>query len=160
MQFSKELRSEVRLESTWVWVAPSDWLEAAQWAHSQGLVRGEWLTAAHEGDLKFSLFMCLSNQTGKQKYIFATQTEIEITSVSSIYLRLEFHERETQQLFGLRFLNMTNSEPALQIQVEGFPLRRDFSLTPRVELPWPGQVDPEKNAKRRTPPGVNQEWLT
>ncbi len=160
MQFSKEIRSELRPDSIWVWVAPTDWLEAAQWAHSQGLVRGEWLTAAHEGEHRFSVLMCISDQMGNQKHIFATETENEIISVSAIFSSLEFHERETQQLFGLRFLNLTNSQPAFQIEVDGFPLRRDFVLTPRVEMPWPGQVDPEKNAKRRTPPGVNQEWLT
>ena len=159
MQYSKELRSEVRPDSTWIWVTPSEWLDAAQWAHSQGLVRGEWLTAAHEGDQQFSILMCLSDASGAQKHIFVTKTELEITSASSIFSSLEFHERETRQLLGVNFVNLTNDEPALQLQVEGFPLRRDFALTPRVETPWPGQVDPEKSAKRRTQPGVNQEWL-
>ena len=155
-----ELRRQNRATGTWIWVAAKDWLNSAQSALAQGLVRGEWLTATHLADDKFMVAMCLSDQVCANQHVILTETNSEIASVSSVYQNLEFHEREMRQMQGLNFIGLKKDEPAFIAQFSGYPLRRDFALVPRLEIDWPGQVDPEKSAKRKTPPGVNAEWLS
>jgi hypothetical protein len=61
-----------------------------------------------------------------------------------------------------KFIGNNNSELAFEIELSGFPLRRDFALTTRADSQWPGSVEPDVNAKRRAslPPGVLPEWTS
>jgi NADH-quinone oxidoreductase subunit C len=61
-------------------------------------------------------------------------------SISDLYPGANWHERETWELFGIRF----DGHPqlvklVLPEQFEGYPLRKDFPLTTRLAKPWPGE---------------------
>lgn len=160
-KYPNSIRSEERSGSNWLWIDARHWVDCAGWLKDQGLVRCEWLTAAHEADNQFQVTLCVSDVLSNEKVLVLTQVENEIESLEQIYPVVQFHEREVRQMLGLEFLNTSNNSPAFNADFVGHPLRRDFALTERTEHEWPGQVDPEKATKRRPAlaPGVRQEWL-
>jgi NADH-quinone oxidoreductase subunit C len=128
----------------------------------RGLVRCEWLTATHNGGDSFEISLMLSNEDLTKSLILSTDIEISIESLIDVYPSADFHEREVSQMFGVEFIGNRNSAPAFEIELSGFPLRRDFALKTRADAQWPGAVDPDENAKRRPslPPGVLPEWTS
>ncbi|HET9671361.1 MAG TPA: NADH-quinone oxidoreductase subunit C [Actinomycetota bacterium] len=65
-------------------------------------------------------------------------------TVSDLFPTSDWHERETREMFGIRFeghpkpVKLLLSEP-----FEGQPLRKDFPLMTREAKPWPGAVEGE-----------------
>ncbi len=72
--------------------------------------------------------------------------EPALDSVADLFATCNWHERETQEMFGIRFegrpqpVKLLLSEP-----FEGFPLRKDFPLMSREVKPWPGAVEGEED---------------
>jgi NADH-quinone oxidoreductase subunit C len=67
-----------------------------------------------------------------------------VPTISDLYPGANWHERETWELFGIRF----DGHPQLvklllPEQFEGHPLRKDFPLTTRLAKPWPGEETSE-----------------
>ena len=67
-----------------------------------------------------------------------------VPTISDLYPGANWHERETWELFGIRF----DGHPQLvklllPEQFEGHPLRKDFPLTTRLAKPWPGEEKSE-----------------
>lgn len=67
-----------------------------------------------------------------------------IDSWASVYPGSDWNERETWEMFGIRF----DGHPGLRhiylpTEFEGYPLRKDFPLLARRVKPWPGIVDVE-----------------
>jgi NADH-quinone oxidoreductase subunit C len=67
-----------------------------------------------------------------------------VPTISDLYPGANWHERETWELFGIRF----DGHPQLvklllPEQFEGYPLRKDFPLTTRLAKPWPGEETSE-----------------
>jgi NADH-quinone oxidoreductase subunit C len=66
-------------------------------------------------------------------------------TVSDLFPTSDWHERETREMFGIRFeghpkpVKLLLSEP-----FEGMPLRKDFPLMTREAKPWPGAVEGEE----------------
>ena len=66
-------------------------------------------------------------------------------TVSDLFAGANWHERETLEMFGIRFeghpqpVKLLLSEP-----FEGFPLRKDFPLMTREAKLWPGAVEGEE----------------
>jgi NADH-quinone oxidoreductase subunit C len=66
-------------------------------------------------------------------------------TVSDLFPTSDWHERETREMFGIRFeghpkpVKLLLSEP-----FEGEPLRKDFPLMSREAKPWPGAVEGEE----------------
>ena len=66
-------------------------------------------------------------------------------TISDLYLGANWHERETAEMFGIRFeghpqpVKLLLSEP-----FEGHPLRKDFPLMTREAKPWPGAAEGEE----------------
>jgi NADH-quinone oxidoreductase subunit C len=66
-------------------------------------------------------------------------------TVSDLFPTSDWHERETAEMFGIRFeghpqpVKLLLSEP-----FEGHPLRKDFPLMTREAKPWPGAVEGEE----------------
>jgi NADH-quinone oxidoreductase subunit C len=66
-------------------------------------------------------------------------------TVSDLFPTSNWHERETREMFGIRFaghpkpVKLLLSEP-----FEGQPLRKDFPLMTREAKPWPGAVEGEE----------------
>ncbi|MFJ4440033.1 NADH-quinone oxidoreductase subunit C [Streptomyces sp. NPDC088923] len=90
-----------------------------------------------------------------------------LASAVEVYAGAAWHERETHEMFGLRFEGHPNLTPLLLPETfEGHPLRKDFVLAARVAKAWPGAKEPGESGhgtpKRRQmlPPGVPDpnEW--
>lgn len=68
-----------------------------------------------------------------------------LPSIHDIWPTCDWHERETTEMFGVRFeghpqpVKLLLSEP-----FEGHPLRKDFALMSREAKPWPGAVEGEE----------------
>lgn len=67
-------------------------------------------------------------------------------TISDLFPTCDWHERETSEMFGIRFeghpqpVKLLLSEP-----FEGHPLRKDFPLMTREAKPWPGAVEGEED---------------
>lgn len=62
-----------------------------------------------------------------------------IPSAVDVYAGANWHERETWELFGIVFSGHPRlSRLLLPDWQEGFPLRKDYQLSARIEKPWPG----------------------
>lgn len=140
----------------------SVWLNQAAEMKQRGLVRCEWLTATHNGGDSFEISLMLSNEDLTESLILSTDIEASLESLIEVYPNVDFHEREVAQLFGVEFIGNENSALAFEIELTGFPLRRDFALATRADTQWPGAVEPDETAKRRPslPPGVLPEWIS
>jgi NADH-quinone oxidoreductase subunit C len=140
----------------------SEWQVQAAEMKQRGLVRCEWLTATHNGGESFEISLMLSDEGLTESLILSTDIKTSIESLIDVYPSVHFHEREVSQMFGVEFIGNRNSAPAFEIELTGFPLRRDFALRARAETPWPGAVEPDESAKRRPalPPGVLPEWTS
>jgi len=143
-------------------VETSQWVAKVTEMKQLGFVRCEWLTATHNGGDSFEVSLLLSNEELTESSILVTQIETSVESLSTIYPSVDFHEREVAQMFGIKFEGNENSALAFEIDLAGFPLRRDFALVTRVDTQWPGAVEPDESAKRRPalPPGVLPEWTS
>jgi NADH-quinone oxidoreductase subunit C len=70
--------------------------------------------------------------------------EPAVDSVSGVYAGANWHERETHEMFGIRFEGHPDLRNMyLPSDFEGHPLRKDFPLLARMVKPWPGIVDVE-----------------
>ena len=141
-------------------VEKSEWVNKANEMKQLGFLRCEWLTATHNGGDAFEISLMLSTVDLSESGILSTRIETSLASLSEIYPSVDFHEREVAQMFGVEFIGNENSAPAFEIELVGFPLRRDFALVTRADTQWPGAVEPDETARRRPslPPGVLPEW--
>jgi NADH-quinone oxidoreductase subunit C len=141
-------------------VDKSQWQTQAAEMKQRGLIRCEWLTATHNGGNSFEISLMLSNEDLTESLILSTDIEASLESLIEVYPNVDFHEREVAQMFGVKFIGNKNSSLAFEIELNGFPLRRDFALATRADTQWPGAVEPDETAKRRPalPPGVLPEW--
>ncbi len=74
-------------------------------------------------------------------------TEPVLASVAEVYAGAAWHERETAEMFGVRFVTGAGVELAqepllLPPGFEGHPLRKEFALQARLDRPWPGDKEP------------------
>jgi NADH-quinone oxidoreductase subunit C len=67
-------------------------------------------------------------------------------TISDLYPTCDWHERETMEMFGIRFdghprpVKLLLAEP-----FDGYPLRKDFPLMSREVKPWPGAAEGEED---------------
>jgi NADH-quinone oxidoreductase subunit C len=67
-----------------------------------------------------------------------------LASVHDLFATCDWHERETMEMFGIRFEGHPRPVKLLLAEpFEGFPLRKDFPLMSREVKPWPGAVEGE-----------------
>ena len=66
-------------------------------------------------------------------------------TISDLYAGCNWHERETMEMFGIRFEGHPQPVKLLLSELfEGNPLRKDFALMSREVKPWPGAVEGEE----------------
>lgn len=142
--------SEVQTVDAMDWVAVHSQLRDAGYAL-------DYLTAVHNHGEEF---IVVTHLTGTdERNVRTVITDARIASLSEMFSTAQFHERETRQMFGITFAGLNNEALAFEGVVEG-ALRKDFALTDRMNVDWPGAVEPDANARRRPslPPGVFAEW--
>jgi NADH-quinone oxidoreductase subunit C len=130
----------------------------------------DWLSAVDELADGFSVVAHLWSTARRHGVLLRTRVpreSAELASVVDLFPGAGWHERETYEMFGVRFEGHPNLTPLLlPPQFEGHPLRKEFVLASRVAKPWPGAKEPgesEAGVARRQPmrpPGVPDpaEW--
>jgi NADH-quinone oxidoreductase subunit C len=67
-------------------------------------------------------------------------------TISDLFPTCNWHERETLEMFGIRFEGHPQPVKLLLAEpFEGNPLRKDFPLMTREAKPWPGAVEGEED---------------
>ncbi len=100
------------------------------------------------GDTRFQLLVRLSDPSRHigitLKVDVPDSATPEMPTWVPIFAGAAWHERETWEMFGIRFLGHPDLRHLyLPSDFEGFPLRKDFPLLARMVKPWPGIVDVE-----------------
>jgi NADH-quinone oxidoreductase subunit C len=68
-----------------------------------------------------------------------------VPTVSDLWPTCDWHERETAEMFGIKFQgHPTPVKLLLSEPFEGHPMRKDFPLMTREAKPWPGAVEGEE----------------
>ena len=93
-------------------------------------------------------------------------SDLAVASVTDLWPGAAWHERETHEMFGVRFDGFDDGtglglRPLLLPDgFEGTPLRKSFVLAARASKPWPGAKEPGESdagppSRRKVlPPGV------
>jgi NADH-quinone oxidoreductase subunit C len=69
-----------------------------------------------------------------------------LATVSDVWPTCDWHERETLEMFGIRFEGHPQPVKLLLPEpFEGHPLRKDFPLMTREAKPWPGASEIEED---------------
>ena len=148
-----QMRDGVR----WITVEPQDWASMHNELRSAGSTTLNYVTAVHNSGDEF---IVVSHLTGSTECIVRTViTDARIDSLTELFLIAGFHERETSQMFDITFDGLKDNSLAFEGVTQG-ALRKDFALTDRMAVAWPGAVEPDANARRRPslPPGVFEAW--
>ena len=67
-------------------------------------------------------------------------------TISDLYPTCDWHERETMEMFGIRFEGHPRPVKLLLAEpFDGHPLRKDFPLMSREVKPWPGAAEGEED---------------
>lgn len=89
-----------------------------------------------------------SRRHGVRVKVACDKDEPTCPTISDLYPGANWHERETWELFGIKFEGHPQLvKLLLPEQFEGFPLRKDFELMTRVAKPWPGEETSEGQAE-------------
>ncbi|MGW3442891.1 NADH-quinone oxidoreductase subunit C [Streptomyces sp. NPDC001076] len=152
-------------------VPPSSWLAALEIARTAlSCTYFDWLSAVDEPGTGFRVCAHVVALAPVRRLLLRTtvpHTAPELPSAVGVYAGARWHERETHEMFGVRFTGHPGLDHLLLPETfEGHPLRKDFVLAARVAKAWPGAKEPGESdhggPKRRQmlPPGVPDpnEW--
>lgn len=83
-----------------------------------------------------------------------------VDSIVTVLPAATWHERETAEMFGVRFQGHPDPRPLLLSPDLGIhPLRKEAVLVARVARPWPGAAEGKGSGRRGQPVGAPREWL-
>lgn len=154
-------------------VPAASWIAALETARDElGCSYFDWLSAVDEPGTGFLVCAHVAApRSGRVRRLLVRTTVPHeapaLPSAIGVYAGAAWHERETHEMFGIRFEDHPHLVPLLLPEgFEGHPLRKDFVLAARVAKAWPGAKEPGESEhggpKRRTmlPPGVPDpnEW--
>jgi len=149
-------------------VAPDEWVTSCAEVYSSGLAF-DWLSACDEigqaDELRIVVRFDRPDGTGTRIETRVPRNEPRLATLRRLIAGAAWHERETQELFGVVFTGQDGeslpAEPLL-LPAEGtaghpggHPLRKDYVLAARAVTPWPADAGGAEDARRRqSPPGV------
>ncbi|MGV9990080.1 NADH-quinone oxidoreductase subunit C [Streptomyces sp. NPDC003374] len=152
-------------------VPPAAWVPALRTARDElGCTYFDWLSAVDEPGAGFHVCAHVAALAPVRRLLLRTTVPHEapeLPTAVDVYAGAAWHERETHEMFGVRFEGHPGLEHLLLPETfEGHPLRKDFVLAARVAKAWPGAKEPGESEhggpKRRQmlPPGVPDpnEW--
>lgn len=153
------------------------WAASATAAADAGYTFFDWLSAVDQTDAEpagFDIVVHLAVLAPLHRLLLRTRVPVdgEIASLTGVFAGAAWHERETWEMFGVRFTGFQDGtgeglRPLLLPDgFEGTPLRKSFQLAARAVKPWPGAKEPGESEagaapsrRRITPPGVpDQSW--
>jgi NADH-quinone oxidoreductase subunit C len=118
------------------------WLAAIDWSNEVAVgdpVEGEPV------EERFEVISRLSDVSAGEAVILSTdlpRDDPQIPSLSGVYPAANWHERETADMFGIRFEDHPNPVRIyLPEGFEGHPLRKSYPLLSREVKPWPGAAE-------------------
>lgn len=87
-----------------------------------------------------------------------------LETIVHVYPGASWYEREIAEMLGVQMTGAVDARPLLRRTDEGAPtLLKSTVLGARILTPWPGDVDPEGDAKanrrRQRAVGVAEGWL-
>ncbi|KOV70796.1 NADH-quinone oxidoreductase subunit C, partial [Streptomyces sp. MMG1121] len=169
--FGTDATAEEAYDLLTVDVPPSSWLTALETARTTlGCTYFDWLSAVDEPGTGFRVSAHVVALGPVRRLLVRTTVPHEapeLPSAVGVYAGAAWHERETHEMFGVRFEGHPGlAHLLLPENFEGHPLRKDFVLAARVAKAWPGAKEPGESEhggpKRRQmlPPGVPDpnEW--
>ncbi|MEX0706287.1 MAG: NADH-quinone oxidoreductase subunit C, partial [Nitriliruptoraceae bacterium] len=144
--------SRVEFRTFTLTVAPDAWFDVAR-------------VCRDESSLAFDMFDCLFGIDAREDgfdvvaVLYSTSTGNRVSlrtrcsggreaptcpSITELYRGADWMERETWDMFGIEFDGHPGLAPRLLTveNFEGWPLRKDFTLTARVAKAWPGVKEP------------------
>ncbi|MDQ0992419.1 NADH-quinone oxidoreductase subunit C [Streptomyces sp. V3I7] len=169
--FGPDATAEESYEVLTVDVPPASWIPALETARTTlSCTYFDWLSAVDEPGAGFRVSAHVVALNPVRRLLVRTTVPHEAPALPSavgVYAGAGWHERETHEMFGVRFDDHPGLEHLLLPEnFEGHPLRKDFVLAARVAKAWPGAKEPGESdhggPKRRQmlPPGVPDpnEW--
>ncbi|WP_329275988.1 NADH-quinone oxidoreductase subunit C [Streptomyces sp. NBC_01451] len=169
--FGTEATAEESYDVLTVDVPPTSWTSALETARDRlSCTYFDWLSAVDEPGTGFRVAAHVVALSPVRRLLVRTTVPHEsavLPSLVNVYAGAAWHERETHEMFGVRFEGHPGLDHLLLPETfEGHPLRKDFVLAARVAKAWPGAKEPGESEhggpKRRQmlPPGVPDpnEW--
>ncbi|MGW6355632.1 NADH-quinone oxidoreductase subunit C [Streptomyces sp. NPDC055092] len=173
--FGPDATAEESYEVLTVDVPADTWIAALETARTTlGCTYFDWLSAVDEPGTGFRVCAHVVALSPVRRLLLRTTVPHDapvLATAVDVYAGASWHERETHEMFGVRFEGHPHLVPLLLPDgFEGHPLRKDFVLAARVVKAWPGAKEPGEPAagaghggpKRRQmlPPGVPDpnEW--
>ncbi|MGW0823386.1 NADH-quinone oxidoreductase subunit C [Streptomyces sp. NPDC002845] len=173
--FGPEATAEESYEVLTVDVPSASWTTALETARTElDCTYFDWLSAVDEPGTGFRVAAHVVALSPVRRLLLRTTVPHSapvLPTAVGVYAGAAWHERETHEMFGVRFEDHPGLEHLLLPEsFEGHPLRKDFVLAARVAKAWPGAKEPGEPAagaahgapKRRQmlPPGVPDpnEW--
>ncbi|MDW4909465.1 NADH-quinone oxidoreductase subunit C, partial [Streptomyces sp. ADMS] len=163
--FGTEATAEESYDVLTVDVPPASWTAALETARDRlSCTYFDWLSAVDEPGTGFRVAAHVVALSPVRRLLVRTTVPHEspvLPSLVNVYAGAAWHERETHEMFGVRFEGHPGLDHLLLPETfEGHPLRKDFVLAARVAKAWPGAKEPGESEhggpKRRQmlPPGV------
>ncbi|MFJ5640588.1 NADH-quinone oxidoreductase subunit C [Streptomyces sp. NPDC093223] len=163
--FGPDATAEESYEVLTVDVPPSSWLTALDTARTAlGCTFFDWMSAVDEPGTGFRVSAHLVALAPVRRLLLRTtvpHSAAELPSAVGVYAGARWHERETHEMFGVRFSGHPGLDHLLLPETfEGHPLRKDFVLAARVAKAWPGAKEPGESdhagprRRQMLPPGV------
>jgi NADH-quinone oxidoreductase subunit C len=145
-------------------VEAPEWREVLAALHAQGYRYLDFLTAIDRIDHVEVLAQVVDPGSLERQLVSTDVADAHVASIAAVYPAAAWHERETAEMFGVRFDGHPDPRPLLlRGQPVLPPLRKASALVARVETPWPGAPDPSAGGRARRPqlpPGVRASWLS
>ncbi|PIM67583.1 dehydrogenase [Streptomyces sp. JV178] len=169
--FGADATAEESYDVLTVDVPSASWIEALSTARTTlGCTYFDWLSAVDEPGTGFRVSAHVVALAPVRRLLVRTtvpHASPVLPTAVDVYAGAAWHERETHEMFGVRFEGHPGLDHLLLPEnFEGHPLRKDFVLAARVAKAWPGAKEPGESEhggpKRRQmlPPGVPDpnEW--
>ncbi len=154
----------------------STWRERVQQSHDQGFHFFDFLTAIDRESagnvFDIELVIRLATVDYRDSVTFTTMLtgpNPSISTVKDIYMGADWYERETAEMFGIKFLGNESGSLLRHENLGAPPLRKSVVLAARVVTEWPGAAEPEiksdgrkvgnPSRRRQRPPGAPDGWL-
>ena len=144
----------------------SAWREELAARHAQGYRYLDYVTAIDRLDHVQVLAHVVAPGSLERELLttIVPDTDPHLASIAAVFAAAAWHERETAEMYGVRFDGHPDLRPLLLRTDPGSPpLRKASALSARVETRWPGAPDPAAGGRARRPqrpPGVRESWLT